>query len=92
VENAVFLGLAAVFFGLARTLICNWQRPAVSFTLAEYHASGSGIQFNLTFLLAIAVVFDLISHLAAFSRTGKMPVPQRVDFLVEQASCLFLKG
>ncbi len=27
-----------------------------------------------------------------FSRTGKMPVPQRVDFLVEQASCLFIKG
>jgi len=60
VEIAVFLGLAAVFFGLAPTLICNWQRPAVSFALAEYHASGSGIQFNLTFLLAIAVVFGLI--------------------------------
>ncbi len=88
-----FFGTSSSFFGLARTLICNWQRPAVSFTtLAEYHASGSGIQFNLTFLLAIAVVFGLISHLAAFSRTGKMPVPQRVDFLVEQASCLFLKG
>ncbi len=26
------------------------------------------------------------------SRTGKMPVPQRVNFLVEQASCLFLKS
>jgi len=87
-----FFGTSYSFFGFARTLICNWQRPAVSFTLAEYHASGSGIQFNLTFLLAIAVVFGLISHLAAFSRTGKMPVPQRVDFLVEQASCLFLKG
>ena len=24
-------------------------------------------------------------HLAHFSRTGKMPVPQRVNFLVEQA-------
>ena len=34
---------------------------------------------------------DLISHLAPFSRTGKMPVPQRVNFLVEQASCLFIK-
>ena len=31
-----------------------------------------------------------ISHLAPFSRTGKMPVPQRGNFLVEQASCLFL--
>jgi hypothetical protein len=92
-DIAVFFGTSSSFFGFARTLICNWQRPAVSFTtLAEYYASGSGIQFNLTFLLAIAVVFGLISHLAAFSRTGKMPVPQRVDFLVEQASCLFLKG
>ena len=27
------------------------------------------------------------SHLAPFSRTGKMPVPQRVDFLVGWASC-----
>jgi len=44
-----FFGTSSNFFGLARTLICNWQRPAVSFTLAEYHASGSGIQFNLTF-------------------------------------------
>ncbi|WP_445173374.1 hypothetical protein, partial [Microcoleus sp.] len=26
------------------------------------------------------------SHLAPFSRTGKMPVPQRVNFFVEQAS------
>ena len=25
------------------------------------------------------------SHLAPFSRTGKMPVPQRVNFIVEQA-------
>ncbi|MEG4524448.1 hypothetical protein, partial [Microcoleus sp. C2D2] len=24
--------------------------------------------------------------------TGKMPVPQRVDFLVERASCPFIKG
>ncbi|MEG3969111.1 hypothetical protein QUA00_16030 [Microcoleus sp. T2B6] len=37
---------------------------------------------------AIAAGYN--SHLAPFSRTGKMPVPQRVDFLVEQASCLFL--
>jgi len=44
-----FFGTSSSFFGLARTLICNWQIPAVSFTLAEYHASGSGIQFNLTF-------------------------------------------
>jgi len=28
---------------------------------------------------------SIISHLAPFSRTGKMPVPQRVNFLVEQA-------
>ncbi|MEG4307337.1 hypothetical protein QUB16_32220 [Microcoleus sp. D3_18a_C4] len=33
---------------------------------------------------------SFISHLAPFSRTGKMPVPQRISFLVEQASCLFL--
>ena len=32
------------------------------------------------------------SHLAPFSRTGKMPVPQRVDFLVGWASCPPVKG
>jgi hypothetical protein len=32
------------------------------------------------------------SHLAPFSRTGKMPVPQENSSLVEQASCLFIKG
>jgi hypothetical protein len=32
------------------------------------------------------------SYLAPFSRTGKMPVPQRVNFLVEQASYLFIKS
>ena len=34
----------------------------------------------------------LHSHLAPFSRTGKMPVPQRVDFLVGWASCPPVKG
>jgi hypothetical protein len=38
----------------------------------------------------ISVGFN--SHLAPFSGTGKMPVPQRVDFLVEWASCPFIKG
>ncbi len=28
---------------------------------------------------------ELTSHLVPFSITGKMPVPQRVNFLVEQA-------
>jgi hypothetical protein len=28
---------------------------------------------------------SIISHLAPFSRTGKMPVKRRVNFLVEQA-------
>ena len=32
------------------------------------------------------------SHLAPFSRTGKMPVPQRVDVLVGWASCPPVKG
>jgi hypothetical protein len=32
------------------------------------------------------------SHLAPLSGTGKMPVPQEMNFLVEQASCLFIKG
>jgi hypothetical protein len=32
------------------------------------------------------------SHLAPFSRTGKMPVPQENLSLVERASCLFIKG
>jgi len=31
-------------------------------------------------------------HLAQFSRTGKMPVPQRVSFLVGWASCPPVKG
>ena len=26
------------------------------------------------------------------ARTGKMPVPQEMNFVVEQASCLFIKG
>ena len=30
--------------------------------------------------------------IAPFSRTGKMPVPQQINFLVEQASCLFIKA
>ncbi|MEG4487362.1 hypothetical protein [Microcoleus sp. D2_18a_B4] len=29
---------------------------------------------------------------APLSATGKMPVPQKINFLVEQASCLFIKG
>ncbi|MEG4417956.1 hypothetical protein QUA70_05010 [Microcoleus sp. LAD1_D5] len=45
--NCRFFGTSRSFFGLAPTLICNWPIPAVSFTLAEYHASGSGIPFNL---------------------------------------------
>jgi hypothetical protein len=32
------------------------------------------------------------SHLAPFSRTGKMPVPQENSLFVEQASCLFIKS
>ena len=36
------------------------------------------------------LIEDLNLHLASCSRTGKMPVPQRVNFLVEQARCLFL--
>jgi len=32
------------------------------------------------------------SYLAPFSRTGKMPVPQRVDFLVGWASCPPVQG
>jgi hypothetical protein len=32
------------------------------------------------------------SHLAPFSRTGKMPVPQESSLFVEQASCLFIKS
>jgi hypothetical protein len=31
-------------------------------------------------------------HLAHISRTGKMPVPQRVNFLVGWASCPPIKG
>lgn len=42
-----FFGTSSSFFGFARTLICNLPIPAVSFTLAQYHASGSGIRFNL---------------------------------------------
>jgi hypothetical protein len=30
-----FFGTSSSFFGLARTFICNWQIPAVSFTLAQ---------------------------------------------------------
>ena len=30
--------------------------------------------------------------LAPFSGTGKMPVPQKINFLVEQASCLLIKA
>jgi hypothetical protein len=33
-----------------------------------------------------------IGYLAPLSATGKMPVPQKINFLVEQASCLFIKG
>ena len=32
----------------------------------------------------------LTSDVAPLSATGKMPVPQKINFLVEQASCLFL--
>jgi hypothetical protein len=39
-------------------------------------------------------IFCLPFHLpfAPVSRTGKMPVPQKINFLVEQASCLFIKA
>jgi hypothetical protein len=30
--------------------------------------------------------------IAPLSATGKMPVPQNINFLVEQARCLFIKG
>jgi len=45
--------------------------------------------FSLTpafFCLAFNLPF------APFSRTGKIPVPQKINFLVEQASCLFIKA
>ncbi|MEG5032715.1 hypothetical protein [Microcoleus sp. AT3-D2] len=59
VDIAVFLGLPALFLA--------WRVP--SFAIGKdllwvlrwhNHASGFDIQFNLTFLLAIAVVFGLI--------------------------------
>ncbi|CAA9374627.1 hypothetical protein AVDCRST_MAG84-4615 [uncultured Microcoleus sp.] len=34
--------------------------------------------------------FPFFLNLAPLSRTGKMPIPQEMNFLVEQASCLFL--
>ena len=34
----------------------------------------------------------LTSDVAPLSATGKMPVPQKINFLASQASCLFIKG
>ncbi|MGB8686095.1 MAG: hypothetical protein WCD53_01955 [Microcoleus sp.] len=47
---------------------------------------------NLPYLPRQSKQVRLNSHLAPFSRTGKMPVPQEINFLVEHASCLFIKG
>ena len=35
---------------------------------------------------------SLNCYLAPFSATGKMPVPQKISFLVEQVRCLFIKA
>jgi hypothetical protein len=42
--------------------------------------------------MLLGTIVILNSHFAPFSRTGKMPVPQKFNVLVEQAGFLFING
>ena len=61
---------------------------------------GAGFTKNLSFTSTIfinppssyVIFICKNSHLAPFSRTGKMPVPKENSLFVEQASCLLIKS
>jgi len=87
-----FFGSSSSFFGFARTLICNWQRPAVSFTLAQsckwlrhsvqsnfFAGDRSCVWFNLTSCSILKNGQDARSTKSRFScGTGILPVPKRL--------------